>query len=129
MFEAGLIALIQSDQATVALIANRIYPLVLPQNAVLPAATYQVASGSSPNRTLENALQRIKRLQLDFWGETYSDVKCVEAAIAKTLDGFSGTLSDGTRILMCLRDVPVDRFETSSRFYRVMNEYEITYVE
>ena len=53
------------------LIANRIYPIKLPQNPTLPAVTYRVISGMEHH----NIDVAYPRFQFDCWGESYGNAK------------------------------------------------------
>jgi len=130
--------LVLSDATVASLIGNRLFPVFLPENAVHPAATYQVISGVSDITFGSQDLQ-MKRVQFDFWagGEnssgdstSYRDAKQLEAAVKNILHCFTGILTDkdATRVLSCVRSMTIDNFDTNSRFYRVMNEYEIAFV-
>jgi hypothetical protein len=52
-------------------IADRIYPIKLPQNPIYPALTYRVISGLEHH----NIDVAYPRFQFSCWGEKYSDAK------------------------------------------------------
>ena len=70
---------------TVALVDDRIYPLALPQEPILPAITYQEQSDESG----EGAGQIIrKRLRIFCWALTYGEAKAVGQAVLQGLRGY-----------------------------------------
>ncbi len=124
MLEDGLVALLNLDATTTALVAGRIYPVQgPPDNAVFPYITYQDAAGSS-EYTFSGAELRTKRIQFDLWGVAYGDGKAMIKALRNVLAGYSGTLSEGTRVLFAARLNEMDNFDVDSRSYRSIAEYE-----
>ena len=88
MIERDLVAHLKADTTLSTLLGGRIYPLVAPQNVVKPYATYRVI-GNKGNQCLQGGIyQKDKRFQLDCWSLTYSNVKAIEEAVTKRLEGF-----------------------------------------
>jgi hypothetical protein len=123
MIEAGIHALITSDPTLNGLIADRLYPVRIPSGVTYPCASYQVVSASPESVSLDSAATRMKRIQFDCWATTYGECKQIEAALASLLDGYQGTLSDGTKVLLATPGVVIDRWEEDATVYRVMTEY------
>ncbi len=91
---AGLTALIGSGSAM------RLYPLVIPQDAALPAIAYQkISSPKEQSHSGSSHLAR-SRLQLTCEAETYAGVKAVAAQVRECWWGFAGTVA-GVRIDGC----------------------------
>lgn len=120
-------SLIGATSAITSLIGAALYPVLLPETTTYPALTFQVTSASS-DFTLDRAAVQTKRIQFDSWGSTYSDCKTLSAAVGNLLDGFSGALPDGTRVLICESSIEIDWYETNSRVYRTTNEYIFKFV-
>ena len=59
------------------LIADRIYPVKMPQNPTLPALTYRVISGMEHH----NIDVAYPRFQFNCWGESYSDAKALSVEV------------------------------------------------
>lgn len=79
---------------------------------------------SSPtDYTLDGRSTKEKRIQFDPWGQSYADVKAVIAATDAVLDGFQGTLSEGTVVLGSFRSEEIDLTDQYSRAFRTMIEY------
>lgn len=123
--ESGIQKRLVADQVVSALIASRVYPVLLPDDPTLPAATYQRASTVREYTTTGAvSLSRI-RLQVDSWGRTYADVKALDSAIRNCLEGFTGTLADGTYVDTIQIDSSQDLFDGSARYFRVSTDFLI----
>lgn len=71
-----------------ALIADRIYPVILPQAPEFPCCTYQLISG--PRDYTQDGPDGVTtfRIQTNLYGNTYSDVKALKDAFEDALSGF-----------------------------------------
>ncbi len=73
----------------VALLAARVYPLLLPQEVVLPAISYQRISGvREQSLTGDSALQH-PRFQFSCWAETYAEALAVAEQVRLALQGIT----------------------------------------
>ena len=115
MIEIDLVAHLKSDVTLTALIGTRIYPLTAPQNVVKPYATYRVI-GNKGNQCLQGGVyQKDKRFQIDCWSLTYSNVKAIEEAVIKRLEGFKGFNSLFT----------MDDYEPDTLLYRQLIDFKL----
>lgn len=128
MIEQGIVALLSANAGLTALVGAGIYPVEVPEAAAMPCLSYQGVSASA-NYTLRAAEYNRKRIQFDAWGSSYADTRNVLQGLRDALDGYSGILTDGTRVLACLRGIGIDDFESDSRLFRAMQEYIFTFVE
>lgn len=127
MIEQGIQQLITVSPDFQAIAATRLYPVLLPTDCLLPAATYQVIS-TTPLYTLEDRVDVTKmRLQIDVWGLSYADVKSLAAVIISQLDGFYGLLPDGTNIFGVQLHSSRDEFEHDALIYRVFIQFDIQF--
>ena len=127
MVTAGIFSLLSQNSSINALIGTRIFPVLLPERATLPAVTYQVIS-MKPQYELQNRVNVTNlRLQIDAWAETYADAKSAVSAIVAVLDNFSGTLPDSTQVFGVQLRNSVDYFEHESLTYRVLAEFDIQF--
>lgn len=131
MLEVGIEALLAADSGVIAQVGSRIFPLVLPENLNLECTgtclTYQDITGES-YFTLARNQWAVKRIQFDAWSTSYMAAKNALMAVQRVLDGFVGTLTDGTRVIFANSTIESDKFEDDGRSYRCLAEYEITYV-
>lgn len=134
MIESGIVALISDDAGIVALIGTRVYAVLVPETVTYPCLSYQVVSSVS-NYTIDRKEFGQKRIQFDCWANRYSDAEAVKQALRNVLDMYSGTLTDGTRVLGTFREVEIDFFEANSGvsgnpgIYRRLCEYSFQFVE
>jgi hypothetical protein len=70
-----------------ALISGRVYPLVLSENATLPAVTYQRISTSALRHRNVASLGRV-RFQVDGWTLKYSEAVSLRTHIRAALEGW-----------------------------------------
>lgn len=127
--ESGIQKRLVTDHGVSALISSRVYPVLMPDDPTLPAATYQRASTVRDYTTTGPvSLSRI-RLQVDSWGRTYADVKALDAAIRVCLEAFSGMLPDGTYVDSIQIDSSQDLYDGSARYFRISTDYLILAVE
>lgn len=71
----------------VALVNERIYPLVMPQKSVKPALVYSVISDSDIE-TLGCVVGNNIRFQIDIYGQSYSNVKMIKEELKTALYSF-----------------------------------------
>jgi hypothetical protein len=101
---------------------NRVYPLILPQNPTLPAATYTTVGTSSISPTLQTIY-----LQVDLWAASYSAVQTLAAAAKQALHKYAGTVGSVT-VRDSILTTADDHYEPDTRLYRVSQDY-IFYIE
>jgi hypothetical protein len=122
MIETGLFALFSADAGVSAAVGDRIYPVLLPTGAVMPAITFQIVSGQTKPGLKTRGLQRW-RLQVDCWGESYLDAATAREAVVKLLDMHNATLSDGTRLQAAIFIQPIDFYAGENELYRCGAEF------
>ena len=125
MIESGLASLLLSNSTVTAIIADQISPLVLPESAKYPAVTYQVISSIAEYTNDGPAGFARTRIELNAWATTYGSSKAVAQAIRAVLDGYSGTLPDGTHVANAIVVNISDQFDSDARLYRVQTDYSV----
>jgi hypothetical protein len=126
--EEGLVAHLMGDSDVTASISTRLYPLVVPQDAALPAAAYQRISGPrEPAHDGPTGLARA-RIQFTFVGATYAEAKEAATAFRRLLDGHRRGLPGVKRAVITLVD---DRDDWAPQFEKpvVRQDYMIWYTE
>lgn len=128
MMESDLYSALANDAAVGALVggtgsAARVYPLVRPQAAALPAVTYQVIDKPRlDTASLSGHNARVRaRVQVDSWALVYSDVKSLAAAVRAAL------LSASAFTALNLDDR--DLFEDDTLIYRVSADFSVWHLE
>lgn len=92
--EKSVYVLLSDDACIIEAAGNRIYPMVVPQGANLPAITYQILStvGISVLSGPTNLKER--RLQINCWAETYDAAEALAHKVGRALDGYRNTAED-----------------------------------
>lgn len=127
--EAGIQQRVVADTTASSVIASRFYPLILPEDPVLPAATYQrISTVRSYTTTGPVTLSQI-RLQIDTWAKSYAEAKAAAAGIRASLECFTGALPDGTHVETITLDSSYDLYDDVDRTYRVTSDFLIFAVE
>ena len=91
--EDTLVSMIEAQAPITALIGSgndaRFYPLVLPQDPVYPAITYQVISG--PRDYTQDGADGVVRFRVQFnlYGANYAEAKALRDAVETTLSGLN----------------------------------------
>lgn len=85
-------------------VGDRVYPLTLPQGAVLPAVVYQLVGGEGPlhshadahdGTTPRGPSHQRSRVQLGCWAGMARGAELLVAEVERAGDGFTGTLRCG----------------------------------
>lgn len=126
--EAGIQQHLAADVDVAAIVAKRIYPLLLPDTRHLPAVTYQRVSTTRDYTTTGPVSLTHVRLQIDSWGSTYAEAKTTAEAILRSLEAFTGLLPDGTHVDSIMLDASYDLYDEDARSYRVSSDYLISAV-
>ena len=126
--EAAQYAYLVADADLAALVGTRLYPLLIPQEAALPAVAYQRISGprilahDGPTGAAE------ARIQYTITGASYSSAKAVAAAIRRAVDGYAGQMADVTvEVAHVLNEL--DSFEFDILGYPVRLDVRFLYRE
>jgi len=108
------------------LIANRIYPIKLPQNSTLPAMTYRVISGME-HHDIDVAYPRF---QFDCWGESYSDARSladeVKEAFQRMKSVIGGTSGKAMIQGVILNDIDMS-YDMDTQLYGIFVDIRLIY--
>ena len=106
-------------------IGDRVYPLTLPQGAVLPAVVYQLVGGEGPLHSHGDAhdgdgagasFQR-SRVQLGCWADSAREAEVLGLEVESAVDGFTGPWGD-VWIASALVDISLDDWRPEVGKYR-----------
>jgi hypothetical protein len=114
--EEAIVARMLATAAITALIgsgsAARLYPLAIPQTAVLPAIAYQKVSSPKEQAHTGSSHLAHSRFQFTCDAETYAAVKALATTVKDCWDSFQGTIvidtTSGVRIDSCTIENDVD---------------------
>lgn len=130
--EQDLLAQLRTITALTAIVGTNIYPVVLPNSVdarAQPWMTYQMVSRTQLYSLACDSFCVRKRVALNVWSQSYSDVVTAQKAIWSALSGFQGTFPNGTQIHLVELANASDSFEDTALMYRSSVQLLITYVE
>ena len=125
--EEGIAAFLIADATIHGEVADRIYPLMIPQGATLPCLTYQristprIVTHDSSGATGDLTSPRF---QFDAWGVTQKAVKAISDALRAVLHGKTGA-TGGVTIRAALAENEAPEFDPESELYRSRSDYII----
>jgi hypothetical protein len=118
MLTRGLSSLLQN-----AGLGMEFWPILLPQAACLPAATFHIIGGTSEATFEGSGLQKL-RIQFDvFSRKSYDEASGKRDQLRAFLNGYRGTLSDGTVLLNVDLIQVIDFFDYDPRQWRCVIEF------
>ena len=88
--ETELVDLLTGDAGIAAVVAARVYPLVLPQNPTLPAIVYQEVRGLARAAADGDTGQRESRFLVSWWASSFAAIKVGKGLMLGLLSGYSG---------------------------------------
>lgn len=115
MTEVQVYNLLKNDSGVKALINERVYPLVAPQNVIKPYITYRVINGLKIQCLGGQIFQGDYRMQLDCFGTSYASVKSISQAVKNCLIGFM--TSNNINI--------IDDYDDETRLFRQIIDFKI----
>jgi hypothetical protein len=114
------------NNAGVAAITTKCYPVKIPQSPVMPLMTYTLIT-DVPDVHLQGPSGLINaRYQIEAWALTYSAAKALAKAIDTALAGYSGT-SGTVKIGSILRITGRDWYEEAVDCYRIIQDFSVWY--
>ncbi|MBI9042924.1 MAG: DUF3168 domain-containing protein [Anaerolineaceae bacterium] len=127
-YEKALKALVLADAGVAALIGTRFYPLVIPQDTVLPACAYQLLT-TGRDYTHEGQCEFTEpRIQVTISANSYVEAKAVAAALRPVLSSFSGVIS-GETVQGIFLENEYDGYAFGSEIKTVRQDYCLQYKE
>lgn len=117
MIEAGLYDYLINDSNINALVSGRVYPIILPQNAVYPCITYR-RSGDDRNYDFAGQTGFVAGfIDIDAWGDTFSAAKGLQKTILTAIKNYKGLMGTVT-VDRAFISASVDVYEDSVEKYR-----------
>lgn len=128
--EPDLRAKLSSAAAISALVgsgaAARIHPVILPQNPVLPAISYQRIDAEHVHDHGGMSGLAHARMQLDCWDDDYAGARDLAEKVRLALDGFTGVVGSTTFGAIWLLDER-DLYDDAPLFYRRSMDFDVWY--
>lgn len=126
--DEALFSLITSDDGCAEQLGTRVYPLMIPQNAALPAACYQTITTQRKYTLREPSHTPAARMQITIKAASYDNAVVVANLIRELLEGYSGTVM-GVEIAGVFLENEYDGFNLDTKSYTVRQDYRIQYKE
>lgn len=129
MIEKSIFDMLSNNVSVSALVSDKIYPMVLPQNFAMPAIVYRnngIEKRSNYDTTSEAFTQT--NLTIDAIADTYTQVKAVSQAIFDALHNFRGTQS-GNVIYSIEQDSYLELYDDGLEAYRSSRIFLINHVD
>lgn len=117
MIEEGIYSLLSTETSITALVVDRVYPVIMPTGSLYPCLTYSLVGGQS-KQTLTTSGAQKRRLQIDCWAKDYLTAALIRETIADFLNGYRGTLSDGTYLQNVEYIQPLDFYSGGDELFR-----------
>ena len=115
--EPRIVSALTGYTAVAALVGTRVYPLVLPQKAALPAVSYLRVDGVQDSNLSGNSGLEAVRVQVDCWAQTYAQAKTLDGAVADAMAAGFGS--------ECVWLSDRDQYEDGAKVFRVILEFSI----
>ena len=113
--KADLYLHLKNDSGVSALVGERIYPMIAPQDVMTPYITYQVVNDNSNQCVGGDVYQNDTRLQVDVWDVKYSKVDEIKEAVISALIGFKSSNSISA----------MDEYEDETKLYRQLIDFKL----
>jgi hypothetical protein len=107
----------------------RIYPGIIPEEAMLPAAAFVFVGGTAPGLNMAGSDGRASaRIQFSATGDNYDDATLLLGVISTVLHGFKGQTPNGPIVQLSKQlNEPFDEFIAEARLYLRHCDFMITY--
>ncbi len=92
--ESALYQILATNASVSLIVADRIFPNIVPAGQVLPAITYQQISGPHEYDMEGVTEDELHRYQLICWAESYDQAKRLACIVEQVLDNFKGDISE-----------------------------------
>jgi hypothetical protein len=114
---------LSTDINVLAILGERIYPVILPQNPILPAAQYVIMDAAPTiNLSAKAGLYRYE-MQIDIFARKYSEVVNAENIVRKSLQSYSNIETGSIQAIHHL--MSSDDFEKEISDYKKIMRFSI----
>lgn len=117
--EASIYAALTGDATLAAIFGTRVYPVLKPQHATLPAITYQRISGQMVASATTGSKLQNARFQIDLWSQQYSTIH------GTTLQAVVDAMQSSANFRSVCVTPPIDDYEVDTEQYRVTMDFSV----
>lgn len=125
MMEDDLFAALSANTALAAIVATRIYPIILKEGSTFPALTYQRISSPAEHSLQGRSGLSTVRLQITCWADSFSAVASLKAAVREAIHSIHSAAIQHVGRLLDERQT----FEQDPKLYRVDLDFEVWVAE
>ncbi len=131
MFEEALNMHLASSAGINAIVSDRVYPVMLPQNCPLPAVAYQKISGERIHSLQGDTGYTTPVFQITSRAESYAECKALAEQVRLSLQNFTGVMGGigGTDIGAVLLMGEVEGYEPETNSWYNHMDYKFHYEE
>lgn len=129
MIEDALFTRMSGFAGLSALIATRVYPVLLPQNPTYPAATYAFISGVPASAMGADVGFTRKRARVTVWSKTYLEMTGVADQVRLCLERWRGTVNGVVIQDTYVENASLDLYDDVSRVYYRPLDFMIVHQE
>lgn len=122
--ETALYTQLSSHAGLSALVDNRIYPVLAPQNVALPFVAYFKVSNQREYTHQGYAGLSKVRMQISCYGDDYSDVKAVAIQVTAAMEVWPAAV---TAVQAVFQDNETDIFEDGVMLYHIALDFFVWY--
>jgi len=117
------------DAAVFALVGNRIYPQVAPQNAEKPYVTYRVVAAVDSENFEGSDELLMRRYEFTSYAELYDDARAIVAAVKQSLQAFQGMMGscDVDSIQFSDGDSGSDSYDDDEKIHQTTIDFRVFY--
>lgn len=128
MIEEAIVAILKAHAGLNAIVAGRIYPVLLPQTPTLPAVTYQLISDRRDYTHDGDSGLRTASFQFSCWGDGtngFRNARDAAQQVVNALSGYRGVVS-GTEILGCFEMNRTHLYESTTLTHQQIVDFDIS---
>lgn len=118
---------LEAAQGLTALVADRIYPDVMPDKPVYPSVTFQKVSGSSARGAVSDPPLKTATFQVTAWAKSRLDALAISAQLRLALDRMRQITVNGVAVDDCFYESDLDLFDFETRTYYTHNTFTLHY--
>lgn len=126
--EAAIYSILSADLDIITLIGTRIYPLILPQDAILPAITYARVSTERESAFVTDPGLSTARIQVDIWATSALNGMAISEKVRVALHRYRGTITSVT-IEESHIDNEILMYEPETEIYHIVLDFSILHQE
>lgn len=126
--ETAFVSLLTNASNVTQKIGGRIYPVILPQDATLPAVSYSVVYDKPVYSHAGQTGAHLARVQVDVWSRvSYAEVVGVAEALALAVSGFRGMAGDEFILACHILDNGIAEYDINTELWRRIMDLRVNY--